>query len=548
MFRRTAVVTASLAVAALGSALVPAGAGAAEDVAPLHQASAADAVEGRYIVMLDKGSSRADNQKSREAVRESGGTVRQVYQHLDGYVADLDAAQLAQVRRDPRVALVQQDQVVSIDATQNNATWGIDRVDQRDLPLSGTYTYNATGSGVKAYIIDTGVLGSHQEFSGRMAAGYTAINDGRGTTDCNGHGTHVAGTVAGTTYGVAKSATVIPVRVLDCSGSGTNSGVIAGMDWVAGQPATSPRVANMSLGGSADSATDAAVDRMVNAGVTVVVAAGNDNKDACTASPARAAAAITVASSTSTDARSSFSNWGSCVDLFAPGSSITSAWHTSSTATNTISGTSMASPHVAGAVALYLQGNPTASPATVTSAILGSTTSGKITGANGSPNKLLYTNPGGGTPPPPSSNLVTNGGYEQGTTGWSGTTGVIGTTGYAAATGSYKAWLNGYGSSSTEQVNQSVTIPSNVSSATLTFALRVDSAETGSTAYDFLRVYAGSTLLGTWSNANETTGYVTRTLSLTAYKGQTVNLKFEGTEDSMLQTSFLIDDVSVTTS
>ena len=255
---------------------------------------------------------------------------------------------------------------------------------------------------MKAYIIDTGILTSHSQFSGRTAAGYSAINDGRGTTDCNGHGTHVAGTVGGTTYGVAKGVTLIPVRVLDCAGSGTNAGVIAGMDWVTNNH-SGASVANMSLGGGASTAVDSAIARMTSSGVTVAVAAGNENQNACNVSPARAASAITVGSTTSTDARSSFSNYGSCVDVFAPGSNITSAWYTSTSATNTISGTSMASPHVAGVAALYLQGNPTASAATVTNAITSTSTPNKVTDAgSGSPNRLLYSLlSGGGTTPPP---------------------------------------------------------------------------------------------------------------------------------------------------
>jgi subtilisin family serine protease len=224
-----------------------------------------------------------------------------------------------------------------------------------------------------------------------VTSGYTAINDGRGTSDCNGHGTHVAGTVGGTTWGVAKNTRLVAVRVLDCRGSGTTSGVIAGVDWVTANH-VKPAVANMSLGGGTSSTLDAAVNNAVAAGVTMVVAAGNSNVDACTASPARAASAITVGATTNTDARASYSNFGSCLDIFAPGSSITSAWYTSNTSTSTISGTSMAAPHVAGAAALYLQGNPTASPSAVTSAIIGDATTGKVTSAgSGSPNRLLYT-------------------------------------------------------------------------------------------------------------------------------------------------------------
>ena len=322
------------------------------------------------------------------------------YQHvLPGFVVRANAKQLERLLFDLRVDYVEQDGVVTASATQTGATWGIDRVDQRNLPLNSSYIYDTTASNVHAYIVDTGVLGSHTEFSGRMSNGYTAISDANGTNDCNGHGTHVAGTVGGTTYGVAKQARIHPVRVLGCDGSGTNSGVIAGMDWVTANH-VKPAVANMSLGGGASTATDDAVQRMYAAGVTVVVAAGNDNANACNYSPARAANAITVGSTTNTDARSSFSNFGTCLDIFGPGSNITSSWYTSSTATNTISGTSMASPHVAGVAALWLANNPAATPAQVATALINNSTLGKVTSpGTGSANRLLHSL-FGATPPP----------------------------------------------------------------------------------------------------------------------------------------------------
>jgi subtilisin family serine protease len=366
--------------------------------APVLSASDGRGIDGQYIVVLNEGA----NPRSVAAI--AGVSPRYVYTAaLNGFSAELNQGQLNALQHNGAVAYIEQDQIATASGSQTGATWGLDRIDQRDLPLNSTYNYTPTGAGVHAYIVDTGILLSHSEFSGRMGNGYDAVTSGGNANDCNGHGTHVAGTVGGTTYGVAKQVTLHPVRVLSCTGSGTNAGVIAGMDWVASNH-VKPAVANMSLGGGASQATDDAVNRMHNAGVTVVVAAGNDNANACNYSPARAANAITVGSTANNDARSSFSNWGSCLDVFAPGTNITSAWYTSTTATNTISGTSMASPHVAGVAALYLQGNTTATPATVANAIVTTSTANKVTSAGtGSPNRLVYsllTSDGGTTPPP----------------------------------------------------------------------------------------------------------------------------------------------------
>ncbi|MGI2068479.1 S8 family peptidase [Shewanella baltica] len=316
---------------------------------------------------------------------------------LNGVLINASAQQVKALLKDPNVKYVEQDQVMSVtpmmeaNADQPSPTWGIDRIDQHNLPLDNNYHTDYDGSGVTAFVIDTGVLNTHNEFGGRASSGYDFIDNDYDATDCNGHGTHVAGTIGGSTYGVAKNVNVVGVRVLNCSGSGSNSGVIAGINWVKNN-ASGPAVANMSLGGGASQATDDAVNAAVAAGITFVVAAGNDNSNACNYSPARAADAITVGSTTTNDSRSSFSNYGTCLDIYAPGSSITSSWYTSNSATNTISGTSMASPHVAGVAALYLDENPNLSPAQVTNLLKTRATADKVTDAKtGSPNKLLFS-------------------------------------------------------------------------------------------------------------------------------------------------------------
>ncbi|MFJ7076721.1 S8 family peptidase [Streptomyces sp. NPDC098781] len=383
----------SLATAALIGGLTSLPAQAAPAEGKVLAAGSPTAVKDSYIVTLKKSAGlKAASSAGKGLVKQYGGAVDKTFgTALNGYTATLSAAEARRLAADPAVASVEQNQRVRLaDTTQSSAPWGLDRIDQTALPLSGTYTYpDSAGSGVTVYVIDTGVRITHTQISGRASYGYDAVDGDTTASDGNGHGTHVATTVAGSTYGVAKKANIVAVRVLDNSGSGTTAGVIAGIDWVTANH-SGPSVANMSLGGSASTSLDTAVANSIASGVTYAVAAGNSAANASSYSPARVSTAITVGATTSSDARASYSNYGSVLDIFAPGSSITAGWYTSDTATNTISGTSMATPHVAGAAAVYLANHTSATPATVASALTSGATTNVVTSpGSGSPNRLL---------------------------------------------------------------------------------------------------------------------------------------------------------------
>lgn len=420
---------------------------AAPSMAPLYGVGAGRAIPDRYIVVFRKDVKNARG-LARQLALGHRGSVELDYGHaLKGFSIRLPASAVRALSRNPNIAFIEQDRYVEVTGAQTNAPWSLDRVDQRAQPFDGTYNFTATGAGVRVYIIDTGIRTSHTEFSGRASVGFD-IFGGNGQ-DCNGHGTHVAGIVGGTTSGIAKSVQLVSVRVLGCNGSGTLSGIAAGIDWVTSNH-TKPAVANLSMtaGTTPSFVLDEAVRNSIAAGVTYTIAAGNSNLDACTTSPSRVSGALTVGATSSADARSYYSSWGSCLDLFAPGDGITSASNANNTGFRLKSGTSMAAPHVAGVAALYLQSAPTATPAQVAAAVTSTATAGKVTDlGEGSPNRLLYSlltveeasPPPPAPPPAPCTNCTLyTGSLSDGSWAWQPNGGS-----YYSYAGTHSGWLQG---------------------------------------------------------------------------------------------------------
>ena len=523
-----------------------------------------NAIAGSYIVAFkDKAMSPSSvGVTAASLARQHGGTVAATYSSaLRGFSARMSAAAAQRLAANPAVEFVEQDQMLSITDTQTNPpSWGLDRIDQRNLPLNSSYTYPNTAGNVHAYVIDTGVLISHTTFGGRASHGRDTVSEDNDSTDCHGHGTHVAGTVGGSQYGVAKAVQIVGVRVLNCSGSGTTTDIVQGVDWVTAN-AIKPAVANMSLGGGVNTTIDNAVANSIASGVTYAIAAGNNNINACNFSPARVGTAITVGATQSNDARASFSNFGTCLDIFAPGVGITSSWFSSNTATNTISGTSMAAPHVAGVAALILSANPTWSPAQVRNEMVADATPGVVTNpGTGSPNLLLFVDNGAAPPPPGTTVFLDNfetslgwttnaNGTDTATTGqWvrgdpagtsSGVTLQLGTTtsgtndlvtGAAAGTSAGEFDVD---AGVTTIQSPAITLPSS-GTLTLTFSWYLAHLNNSSSA-DFFRcsVVAGTTTtafqqLG--AATNRAGSWATATVSLSGFAGQTIRLRFEAAD------------------